>query len=439
MGFFWSECFGIVSLVKMPVCMEMYRERQARFAELVDGEEWEILTREFSRSIAAWDYRLAKSSSSSRAEIVESMTECCRKSVHVWEIVLSGVDDIDIYCEALEAVGRAWDGHKIVVQVEEILKNRKDVPEWIDGFLKDIVNEQSRIVNDDKRELFSIKARFESLVFPKQFSSFYFDQSNAKDYMESLQPWPKEQEDFLQRLVFVYNDDPESWRMYSDWLLQESRGDDLMHVLEKACSEYVQYNPNMWVMAAEYATKDGNQSRAIEWCEKAIQGRTEYLECSSLETMTAYLDPSGLDGIYPEDSTQGLFVLYLRASTSGDMTMMQRLLEVMEKRENVDFSESDLCLYCYALGCSEQVEWTARRDRILKYNARKIMAFLGVDHPLRAHVTGLVDGNSSAPLPISKAPPKPVVQRFNHNLPRMPLPGYTPGWLAEEYAKKHNI
>jgi len=49
-------------------------------------------------------------------------------------------------------------------------------------------------------------------------------------------------------------------------------------------------------------------------------------------------------------------------------------------------------------------------------------------------------GRPPPPRAIGKAPPKPVIEiNRQQRATKRALPGYTPGWLAEEYAKKHNI
>lgn len=49
-------------------------------------------------------------------------------------------------------------------------------------------------------------------------------------------------------------------------------------------------------------------------------------------------------------------------------------------------------------------------------------------------------GRPAPPRPAGKAPPRPVIDvNRQQRAAKRALPGYTPGWLAAEYAKKHNI
>ena len=416
--------------------LELYRIRQARFFSLVDKGEWETLTSEFSRSILAWEKRLEVSNYD--LSVVEQAIGSCRKCPEFWILLLDRTDDSEMYTDALDAVGLDWDGDKVVDKVRIHVQSR-GISETQSDYLSRIVNRTTRVSGDtspSSKDLFEIESRYEPIVFPKNWSSFSLPKE-AVEYVDAL-PQLEEQESLLQRLVLYYNDDLESWRMYCDWLERQNRKEHLMVVLETACSQYVSYNSNIWAMCAKYALDLGEEDRAREWFREALRRSPEYLECEWLEKIAMALPEDEWSDIFPEDSIHGLFVRYLRWTKSGDKENLRSMVQILKSRHNVDFPEADLCLFCYALEESG-IKRDIRLDRILKQNAHKILRMLSEENPLREQVIKLVEGSTSAPLPVCKAPPKPVVHVNSHNLPKRPLPGYTPGWMVEEFAKKHKI
>ena len=422
--FVWKELFFFIENV-VRMSLELFRIRQKRFAELVDKADWELLTTEFPRSVVAWEKRLDHES------VIEEAVACCRKCPDFWLRLLESVEDPEVYMDALEAVGLDWDGHKVVDKVKEFL-DKSGLS--LDRFSR-IVSRNSK---QDGNELFEIKQRYEPMVFPKNLSSFHMPPEAAQEYVGALGIEEEEVESLLQRLVFWYNDDLGSWRMYCDWLKRGKRYDDLMYVLDKACSEYVAYNPNMWAMTGKYASEIGQRKKGCEWSREALNRNCEFLECAWIEEISSILPIEEWSGLYSKDSLQGLFVKYLQWGETGEQIHLEDLVETLKSRNNVDLSEAELCLFCYAFGELGNRR-DARIDRILKHNAHVILRLLPECDSLRSQVVELVEGTTSAPLPVCKAPPKPVVHANTQNLPKRPLPGYTAGWMAEEYAKKHKI
>ena len=416
--------------------LELYRIRQKRFTELVDKGEWELLTTEFHRSISAWEKRLANSGYD--LEVIEEALENCRKCPDFWLLLLERSDDPEMFADALEAVGLDWDGDKVVAKVEEFLKSHQLMENHV-GFWSRIVNRSTLIdvnTSEEMRNLFEIKARYEPIVFPKNSSSFSIPEK-AMEYFQALDR-ADEKESLLQRLVFWYNDDVSSWRMYCMWLFEQGRKDDVMMVLERVRTCYVSYNPNMWAMCGMFAMEAGENEVGEECFREALKRSPEFLECSWLEKIAEVVPEEDWNALYPNDSLQGLFVMYLMWSRSGEDRHLKNLVETLKSRNNVDPSEADLSLLCYALE-KAKIDQDIRLDRILKQNGHKILRMLPEDDEVRQRVVELIEGTTSAPLPVCKAPPKPVVHVNSHNLPKRPLPGYTPGWMAEEFAKKHRI
>jgi hypothetical protein len=404
--------------------IEVYRDRQKLFSRLVDDRAWESLTNEFPRSIIAWQKRLeAVSDKHETIAILKLATSCCRKSPHLWDQLLNVCeDDVEVYSEAMEAIGLIWTAESIVEKIARVLESHQGLVERR---------------RDWEQGLINVKQQFESIVFPENSSSFLLPIDSAKEYIECLSEWAEEQEDVFQRLVFVYNDDLVSWRMYCDWLHARDRKEDLMDVLDTACTKYVSYNPNMWAMAAEYAQLV-KEDVATEWSRQALSRNVEYLECASLEVIASILPEEEWSLIFPEYSSRGMFGCYLRYVKNNDQSFLGKLIEIFKDRDNVDLSDADVSLMCYALSMLG-FEHGLRIDRILKHNAHKILPMMRDGAPTKDHVMAMIEGTTTAPLPVAKAPPKPVVHYHDHNVPRRPLPGYTPGWMAEEYAKKHKI
>lgn len=104
----------------------------------------------------------------------------------------------------------------------------------------------------------------------------------------------------------------------------------------------------------------------------------------------------------------------------------------------VRLDEDDVMQFFFALG---ELEWPLdeKLRQMVIANSDLIKVFFP-NHNLLSSVPADELQKPLPPRPIARAPPKPV---STSNLSRVEihraLPGYTPGSMAEEYARKHNL
>jgi hypothetical protein len=443
--------------VGMGVCLELYAARQKRFAELLDARNYEELTRVFPRSESAWLQRLANENATD--EVLMEAIEHCRKSWKIWSFVLEhivqgkhqlGDDDVaELLEECVEAVGRDFDSGDVLPKLQELLKAREiELPKEATQVLSTVINkhfpkshsrdESSLERSQSDRKIFEVKQKFDPMLFPAK-SSFTLDTEIANECLHALASRPEDQESLLQLLVFAYNDDPASWVLYCDWLAASGRSEDAQTVIEKAANQYVNYNPNMKVLAGS-RLGGIDVSGAEVWYWKALQsGDVGLIDCAGLEKIASLVPASRWHTLIPPNTSQRRFAEYLVWKETSDVQALLNLAaDTRQSNIEVVLSEGDLMLYCLALDkLGAAVE--AEDMRMLKQHGKEILQWLPETHRMHAVIDSLLEKDKSVPRPVSRAPPPPVRNTQTQHNAKRPLPGYTPGWLASEYAKKHNI
>jgi tetratricopeptide (TPR) repeat protein len=416
----WTKC-----------CSELQNIRQERFNELVRARRYEELIEEFPRSVSAWILVLRSSVS---LDMVKRGIEMCMKSWHIWSIALDQLGVDSLAEEALESLGHVWDSGDVFAKIADYYKHESNthIPS-----MNRFVNKRYIEGSDPSADqLYATKKRYDEQMFPDSRSSFCMDNEFATQYVDALSNWPDDQESLLQQLVLEYNDDPNSWQLYCSWLVEQERLDHAIAVAEKAACEYVAYNPNMKVHAGQVFQQCGHDP--TELFLKALESQPDMLECELLEVIAATIPPSKWDLAMFCDSIQYQFALYLMWCETRHNSHLDNLISSIIGRSALDLNEHDLLMFLFAI----QTLGTRSDNiaKILRFNARKIFDALPTDNPIFAMVEDIVKNTPAPPRPVSSAPPKPENKPpASQNSGRRVVPGYTPGWLASEYAKKHNI
>jgi hypothetical protein len=131
---------------------------------------------------------------------------------------------------------------------------------------------------------------------------------------------------------------------------------------------------------------------------------------------------------------------YLRVllfEASGDIEILQGLVK---RTERILLDEHELLPFCFAVIQLEKSKALDRAvvDSILSLNIERVRARF--DHKEFPELFPIdSQGRPPPPRPRSKQPPNKPEIALERRDPKRALPGYTPGWMAAEYAKKHKI
>jgi len=395
-------------------------------------EDTDALKGEFPRSVSMWEWLIEKSPDEKMTAI-----EKCRKSVKLWtccltDLKLEEFDDEDLeefFNDALDAVGLVHDSLNLMDLIESHIKQRPCLGNKLQYYRSAAL----RVSN--------VRSQFDPLMFPENRSSFSMDDEIAKKYLRALTEWPDVQESLLQQLVLEYNDDPGSWQMYVDWLIKNDRQEDAVNVMDTAAETYVAYNPNMKVHAGVVRLRCNQDGTKSFW--DALNSPPDmlgYLTCESLEVISKAVAVSewDLENRFCVGSLQYKWAKYLMWIETQSNDCLEPLLNCVGESGSLEVDDEQLLLFCFAIQKLEKQD--ANCEKILKLNSQKIFRLFPPESEVVVLVRNLVAEAPEPPRPVLHAPPKPIsMPPSSATVSRRVVPGYTPGWLASDYAKKHNI
>ena len=139
-----------------------------------------------------------------------------------------------------------------------------------------------------------------------------------------------------------------------------------------------------------------------------------------------------------EDPECALFARILLHRTNGALNALSDVITSVCARPTFSLSSNETLMFAFAilqLSCDVEDE---KIQKILTLNHHTLKSLFGNDLPpcLLSHE---VQRRPPPPRPIGRAPARSASLNHQLKLPRRPLPGYTPGWMAAEYAKKVNL
>ena len=115
------------------------------------------------------------------------------------------------------------------------------------------------------------------------------------------------------------------------------------------------------------------------------------------------------------------------AERNADEVLIEIINQLVEK--NILNKIEVLCL-AYAKKNLKILHWEPRFEKIVPHE--KLVQIFH-PHPVPSF---LISPIKRPPRPTSQAPPRKPALQHQPKEPRRALPGYTPGWMAQEYAKK---
>ena len=438
--------------------MEVYEARSQLRTRLLAGvgreaAAYERYLKEFPRDVSVWvKYFKVLVDSATGDQIEEAFqmaTERCRKSPDVWLAYLSWLEGggdkealQDLANEIVDAIGNDWGVADVISEMARLCESGlldADILDALSGLVNDYYPSlelrvrQACLSRGISPDPFLLKIRNNAVLY-QQRSVLESTRLTMNNFHEFIKSCPGTAESVYQRLVFKYSDLPDSWLAYANWLKGEGRLDHAIILLETASTEYMHWNHLFTLSAAEFLNTNGEPEKSEEQYRSLLT--IAWLDIGVVELMLER---------YPEESQGYLHALverypdvgYLRVllfEVTGDYGVLQQLLDNAGRKL---LAEDELLPFVFAVLNVESPDRSVI-DPILSLNCERIKAVFNTDEfptlfPLDT------EGRPPPPKPRSSVPlAKPTVQLESREAKRA-LPGYTPGWMAAEYAKKKKL
>jgi hypothetical protein len=296
------------------------------------------------------------------------------------------------------------------------------------------------------RNIFEIKRKYES--------GDHLTRMKYLEYVTALEAVSVEEAFCIhQRIVFKYNDFPDVWIRYCDFAVKYKLLDDpFTECIEKCCMELASWNYMMKFEFLIYASEkfSGHEGisrifeslistcwldlEVIQWIIKTRPTRAREILSQLIHRFSKSEYRSGSE-----------FLQLMLFRVANDLELLERILESYAARNIEVLSSIDLVPLCYAMSRLSReganIPQQANVERLLRVNYFHILE-LGIPKPSPALFPKDDQGRPPPPRAVGKAPPKPKDGDGFHRQERemkRSLPGYTPGYLAEQYAKKHKL
>jgi hypothetical protein len=414
--------------------MEIYEARARLRKELREslGNSRPQMVRyleQFPRDVDVWLSLIDLTGKDDLSDVFELALDRCRKSNKLWRRYLELLVEPDIQ-DCVDAIGRNWDSGPIIKYIEG--RFRPD-PE----LMRDCMNSDSR-----PSELYDLRKPFEnssdwSIEKYRQYIDFLTDRS-----------YHEEAESVCQRLIFDFNDYPESWITYAEFIVKvQDQPDKAEAVLLKACRVFAPWNyylkfqcgqfflsilPHRTDLGLELIDEVANECMFdLELIHELTvwvpQRARQYLE----QMICRFNDSEGVDFLR--------LMLLSHDESNRERLISEIINSVLTMSNDRLLDMTEVVPFCYAIVYGSDTTEKSLVHKVLYRNSGLISELFRSDEWPELFPTDEV-GRPAPPRPITKAPPKPVTSlERQERAAKRALPGYTPGWLAAQYAKRHNI
>ena len=395
----------------------------------------------FPRDVDVW-LRLIDCTppSSSLEDVFDRALDRCRKSTRLWQRYLELIPDPDIE-ECVDAVGRNWDSGPIL---RYIINKLRPGPKLLDQIKTTCVNSDflewmtDGISRSENQSLFELKRSFEANLSSLDEYIDYVVALREKGYLD-------EAESVYQRMIFDLNDYPDPWISYAVFLVSE-RGspNHAEQLLTKACTVFAPCNYLLKFESANFFFHTAQLAhKASELLEQVINEC--WLDLDVIHQLTLLM-PDRAIGILKSligrfgnsEGVNAIRLMLIEHAPDDSTNIMDEILASVLSRDDL-LPLVDVVPFCFAVLNSTNLNDRIRKDVVLFRNSGLIGDYFRADEWPSLFPKD-DKGRSPPPRPVRSAPPKPEqgLDRQQRAAKRA-LPGYTPGWLAAEYAKRHSI
>ena len=193
----------------------------------------------------------------------------------------------------------------------------------------------------------------------------------------------------------------------------------------------------MKIEAGKFMFEIGRVNEAIHWFMQAVE--MDDIEISIIDDVIEkfkdeLIYKQFIEKLWNKFGNSGNMFLQIRLWQIGqqDDTLLRKLIDGVKSRTSKALDENEALMFGFALTKFGGIQGDEKIQNIISFNINVFQKFFPSLVP---------HGLAAPPKPVSMAPPAPVSRpstQYNREAKRT-LPGYTPGWLAEEYSKKHSI
>jgi hypothetical protein len=425
--------------------MELYQHRsslrESLKSQLGDSPKrmLEYLT-EFPRDVEVW-LKLVQTNPSE--DMFELALSRCRKSCDLWKAYLEFSPECDIE-ECIDAVGSNWESGPLI---RHIIQNKNPEKEILHKIASQCINREYFGIADMFLEVSDELMSKATKVYgiKKHFESRNLTVDTFKQYAEKLisSEFQDEAEAVYQRMIFKYNDIPDGWIAYANFLADNQRMTDAESLLDRACTVFAPWNYLLAFACAELFLNHKSDAKAQSFLDRVIQ--TCWLDLRTIDAVislskrtSADILQSLLDRFSPNEPGYN-YLRFMLAAETNNIELLQEISNSVLSSSNRKLQLIDLIPFCYAFMCladtDEGNSALAKARVVLSNNFEKISELFSPEEFPQLFPKG------GPPRPVSKAPPPPRPDGFagQSREAKRALPGYTPGWLAAEFAKKFRI
>jgi hypothetical protein len=430
---------------------------EVSFAEYLD---------EFPRDVSVWLEFFASLEGREAESSFILATERCHKYPEIWLSYLKWLVGnapekiVHAALAALEAIGSDWDCGFVV---EYALKNTPEAEKDVvySYAARNCVNRQYPVMHTwipqtaeyhdhiaDNRGLYELKKKFEpTLAY-----------SNYLGYVDELLSFSvKEARAVHERMVSKYNDHVQVWMNYYHFLRLHAGEDEAYERAIQDCFQiYSRWN---YMLLFQYA-KDVILREGVQLVPQMVIDRLIETCWLDLEVIELILSIQPTDRVrilkrlierFEQDQRIPEGIVWLRVElykslprlVTNRISVLESAIDSVVFKSSSILSSVDLVPFCYAfLALSEarvRIPHREKVDKVLKDNHASIIQLIV---PPRLSVLVPTDdmGRPPPPRAVNKAPPPPS-GGFNRQQgqARPSMPGYTPGYLAEQNAKKFRL
>ena len=411
----------------MEISNELVTERKSLYKHLhakihsnskVDENSLVRFLKEFPRSENEWCLYIDISNEQNREEICQSAIDHCRKSVKVWAKIYQHIDKLSgqfsttLFGDIVPSIGSNILGKPLI--------------ERVCGTFDGPVLAQPT----GPMSTFSIHPEW-AQICPE---IIHFLHNSVNNPTTKHNPTILHCEWFFHCLIFWHNDVPQVWIGYANWLVNEDRLEDAVCLLEEACDVFLPYSARMKWMAGEFFKAVHHNELAeklFHQCIAILMKSNIPIDLMILESVAIHYGvEEGTEllqqALLHEEHLSYIYILLF------NLTKQEFYLEkCIAQFTNCSFTEVEARIFAFAV--ENLPNLPAYVEKILTRNHHLLVSLFGTENK------SLMCKSTPPPKPVNSAPPKPTTQTTHHQQPHRALPGYTPGWMAADYAKKHNI